>query len=49
MTSTNSQFNALGKKSISSFFDTGLPENVVESENNHNEKKNGASTKVSKK
>ena len=47
MTSTNSKFNgALGQKIISSFIDTGLPENVVEIENNHNENKNGTSAKV---
>ena len=50
MISTNSKFNGtLGKKSISSFIDTGLPENVVETENNHNENKSGAPTKVSNK
>ena len=50
MTATNNQFNGLhGKKSISSFIDTGLPDNVVDSENNHNEIKNSSTSKISKK
>ena len=50
MTATNNQFNGLhGKKSISSFIDTGLPDNVVDSENNHNENKNSSTSKISKK
>ena len=50
MTSSNSQFNGtLGKKTISSLIDTGLPENVIETEDIHNGKKNGSSNKVSKK
>ena len=50
MTATNNKFNGLhGKKSISSFIDTGLPDNVVDSENNHNENKNSSTSKISKK
>ena len=50
MTTTNNQFNnAYNKKSISSFIETGLPDNVVEPENNHIENKNISSKKSNKK
>ena len=50
MTSTNNQFNGLhGKKSINSFIETGLPDNIVDSENIHSEIKNSSTSKNSNK
>ena len=50
MTSTNYQFNGpQAKKIIPSFIETGLPDNVIEPENNYNEVRNSSSPKVSKK
>ena len=50
MTITNNQFNnAYSKKNISSFIETGLPDNITESENNHIENKNITSKKSNKK
>jgi len=41
MTSTNNKFNGPnGNKTISSFIETGLPQPIPDSENNHNEDKN---------
>ena len=50
MTTTNNQFNnAYNKKSIASFIETGLPDNVPDQENNHTENKNISLSKTSNK
>ena len=50
MASTNNKFTgSQAKRSISSFIDTGLPDNVVDSENSHSEIKNLSASKISNK
>ena len=50
MTTTNNQFNNNNRKNISSFIETGLPDNITETENNHHiENKNISSKKSNKK
>ena len=50
MASTNNKFTgSQAKRSISSFIDTGLPDNVVDSENSHSENKNLSASKISNK
>jgi len=50
MTSNFSKFNNMrSNKTISSFIETGLPENITEPENNHIDSKNITASKISNK